>query len=122
MTRDKTAEILRGADGPVRLAREAAASTGDDLPGVRFAQLEHGPELPVAVVERLAKQVRGAFGGRQLLQQCAERELQRFAALDIARRIGVEVDCLDGLRSDVRLAAGACGLDDVDREVPRRGG
>jgi hypothetical protein len=106
-------------DRPAKFTGETTTRPGGELPGVCLAEGEDLRDLPVRVVERFSQQVGGTFGGRQLLEQDAHRELERFALLRLERGIGCLVDRVDKLRFGVHLSAGPGGLGDVDRQ-PRR--
>jgi len=94
----------------------------DNLPRVRLAELKDGRDLPVRVVERLAKDERGAFRWRQLLQQQQNRELQRLAPLHSKLGIGAGVDRFVQPRADVPLSPRPSGLGHVKRQSCGRRG
>jgi hypothetical protein len=82
---------IGGTDRPAMFAAETAAGTGDELPGIRFAQREDLRDVPVWVVERLPEHVGGSFGRRQLLQEHPHSGLERFTLLGVERGIGCGV-------------------------------
>jgi hypothetical protein len=90
--------LLGEAYRPAMLTAETAAGTGDGAAGVHLAQREDLPDLPVRVIKRLPQDVGGTFSGRKLLQEVAQRQLERFALLGAERRIGCAVDGLGRLR------------------------
>ncbi len=119
--RGQQALVLAAVHRQAALAGEPAARAGDELPGVGLGELEDVRDLPVGVVERLAEDVGGALGRRQLLEQRADGRRERFVALDSGRRVGGGVGRLGQPAARGGLVANACGVDDVDRES-RRGG
>ena len=73
--------MLGGTDRPATLAGETPAGTGDESPGVHLTHCEMLRDLPVRVVERLAKDVNASFGGDSFSRRAHSRELERFALL-----------------------------------------
>lgn len=104
-----------------------AAKAGNVLPGARhhlarvgLSEPQDVRNLAVGIVERLPEDVRRSFGGRQLLHQYQEAQLQRLTSFHCRPGIGAGVDRFQQPGPDGRLPPRACGLHDVDRHAPRR--
>ncbi len=95
-------------------------SASDHLPRVRLFNPKDVRDVTVRIVERLSKDVRRSFNGRQPFQQEPHPHLQRLPSFRSLSRIGFRVDWLWQPRCDVRLSARAGRLQYVDRQSRRR--
>ena len=110
-----------GLTGARRPPDTCCSRSGDELPRVGFFDPKDGRNLPVWIVERLSKHVRGALGWRKLLQQKQHRRVQRLASFGPQARIAGGVDRLRQPGACTGLSARASGLEHVDRQSRGRG-
>ena len=99
------------------LRLEVLSRPAEQLARRRLGGLQDVGDPLVGVVQRLAQHVRGALGGRELLEQDEDRVLQRLAALGAERRVVLGVDGFRQPGADVRLPARVGRLQDVDRQA-----
>ena len=100
--------------------RDVLTSASHHLPRVGLFKPKDIRDVTICIVERLPKDVRGSFGGRQLFQQYQDAQRQCLAAFRSQPRVGARIDWFRQPGSDVRLSARACRLHDVDRQSCRR--
>jgi hypothetical protein len=92
------------------------AGAAHQLPGVDRRRRDDLGDPRVGVVEGLAKYVRRALGGGELLEQDEHRVLQGLALLGPESGVVVGVDRFREPRTDVGLAPRVRGLQGVDGE------
>jgi hypothetical protein len=88
----------------------------DELTGVRFTEMKDVRDLPMRVVKRFSENIRGAFRGRELLQQYQDSKLQGFAAFCSQSGVGAGVHRFRVPWSDVLFVARASGLGNVNSQ------
>lgn len=103
-----------------RLSRDTLPGASDELAGVRFTESKDVRDLAIRVVESFTENVRDSFPGRESLQQQQDGTLQRFAPFRSQFGVGAVVHRLREPGRDIRFAAQAGGLGEVDGQSRRR--
>jgi hypothetical protein len=107
-------------DGHPAAMSDALPGASHQLPRVCLSKPKDVRDVTVCIVERLPKDVRGAFGARQPFQQQQNPTRQGLAPFRSQPGVGARIDRLRHPGSDARLPARACRLHDVDRQSCRR--
>ena len=98
------ASMLVGPGDGAPALREAAPRAGDDLPRVGFPEAEGAGDVAIRVAEGFTKDVRGALGRRQRLEQDADAVRQRFVSFQCLARREIRINGLGCPRRRLRLA------------------
>jgi hypothetical protein len=84
--------MLRRTDGRFSVAGDVVPRASDDLPGVRFRQPKHVPDVAVGIVESLPQDEGGTLGRRKLFQQDPYARRQRLVSLRCQLSVAPRVD------------------------------
>ena len=102
--------------GILRPVANVLPGASHHLPRVGLSKPKQVRDVAVCIIERLPKDVRRSFGGRQPFQQQPNPARQCLASFRSQPRVGAGIDWFRQPGSDVRLPARACRLHDVDRQ------